>query len=52
MVRLLIVDDEEEICEGMKNGIDWNHNGIEVVGTCRDGISAQKKQSLIFCLTL
>lgn len=42
MVRLLIVDDEEEICEGMKNGIDWNHNGIEVVGTCRDGISAEE----------
>lgn len=42
MVRLLIVDDEEEICEGMRTGIDWKYNGIEVIGTCGDGIAAEE----------
>ncbi|THF77133.1 response regulator [Cohnella fermenti] len=37
MIKLLIVDDEEEIRRGIRNLIDWPANGIEVCGEAGDG---------------
>lgn len=38
MYKMLIVDDEYFIREGMKKIIDWNAQGIEIVGTAENGI--------------
>ena len=32
MFKVLLVDDEEEVRIGIKNKIDWNHYGFEVIG--------------------
>lgn len=39
-VRMLIVDDEPIICEGLRLTIDWEKYGIEVVGEAYDGEEA------------
>lgn len=39
-MRLLIVDDDYQIREGMKNGIEWETTGISEVETCGDGLEA------------
>lgn len=38
--RLVIADDEEIVCEGIKNSIDWLAYGVEVVGTANNGNEA------------
>ncbi|MDK2968148.1 response regulator [Lacrimispora sp.] len=40
MLKLIIADDERVIRESISSLIDWNSLGIELVGTCRDGIEA------------
>jgi two-component system response regulator YesN len=40
MYRLIIVDDDEIICNGLNQGIKWEENGIRVVGTAYDGEAA------------
>ncbi|MGG1518079.1 response regulator [Paenibacillus oryzisoli] len=40
MYRLIIVDDEEEIREGLRDLIDWPDLGFEVVSMFRDGKDA------------
>lgn len=40
MLKLLIVDDEEVICQTIATLIDWKSIGIELIGTCCDGIEA------------
>jgi two-component system response regulator YesN len=40
MIKLLIVDDEELIREGLALTIDWARIGIEVEGTAEDGAEA------------
>ncbi|WP_165908102.1 response regulator [Hydrogenispora ethanolica] len=35
--RLLIIDDDEVICNGLHQGIPWEENGIAVVGVAYDG---------------
>lgn len=40
MLKLLIVDDEEIICSTISNLIDWTALGIELIGTCLDGVEA------------
>lgn len=40
MLRLLIVDDEEMICQAIANIIDWEKYDIQLVGTCTDGVDA------------
>jgi len=40
MFKLLIVDDEKIIREGLKSNIDWEANQIEVVGEAEDGEDA------------
>lgn len=39
-LSLLIVDDEKSIRNGLKNGIDWDSYGIEVIQTAKDGEEA------------
>jgi two-component system response regulator YesN len=40
MVKLLIVEDEAVILNGYKQAIDWQDNGIELVGVAEDGVQA------------
>ena len=40
MLKLIIADDERMIRESISSLIDWNSLGIELLGTCRDGIEA------------
>jgi len=40
MYKLIIVDDEEIIRDGLSEHIDWNSIGFEVVGTFEDGADA------------
>ncbi|NLC67540.1 MAG: response regulator [Clostridiaceae bacterium] len=42
MYKLLIVDDEEIIREGIKNTCNWKEMNIEVVGTAENGAQALK----------
>lgn len=39
-IRMIIVDDEPIICEGLKQTIDWEQLGVEVVGVAWDGEQA------------
>ena len=43
MFKVLIVDDEELICELIQNTIDWDKIGAKCIGTAFDGNSAYKK---------
>lgn len=40
MLKLLIVDDEEIICNTIASTIDWTSLGIHLIGTCLDGVEA------------
>lgn len=40
MIKLMIVDDEQIILDGIKDSIDWNSIGIKVVGTATNGFDA------------
>lgn len=40
MLKLLIVEDEEIICETLARLTDWSSLGIELIGTCQDGVDA------------
>lgn len=40
MLRLILVDDEKIIRESISNLIDWGSHGIELIGTCKNGIEA------------
>jgi len=40
MYRLLIVDDEFNIRDGLANSVPWKDIGVEVVGTASDGREA------------
>ena len=40
MFKVLLVDDEEEVRIGIKNKIDWNHYGFEVIGEAENGREA------------
>lgn len=40
MLKLLIVDDEEMICQAIANIIDWEKYDIRLIGTCTDGVDA------------
>ncbi|MEY8752340.1 response regulator transcription factor [Alkalicoccobacillus gibsonii] len=39
-VKMLIVDDEPVICQGLKETIDWQSIGVEVIGTAFNGKKA------------
>nr|WP_306220253.1 response regulator [Cohnella sp. WQ 127256] len=40
MIKLLIVDDEPVICEGLRYTIDWEEQGVQVIGVAYDGEEA------------
>ncbi len=40
MYKLLLVDDEEDVREGVIQEIDWNRYGFEVIGTAENGKEA------------
>ncbi|WP_124065865.1 response regulator [Clostridium sp. E02] len=40
MLKLIIADDERMIRESISSLIDWNSLGIDLIGTCGDGIEA------------
>ena len=40
MLKLLIVDDEEIICNTIAKAINWKELGIRLIGTCLDGVEA------------
>ena len=42
MFKLLIADDEQIVIEGIKDSINWDQYGIEVVGTAKNGAEALK----------
>jgi two-component system response regulator YesN len=45
--RMLLVDDESIILEGLRRNIPWKENGIEVIGEARDGRKALKLVGLL-----
>lgn len=42
MYRVLVVDDEAVVREGMRDNIDWNSLGFELVGDCENGSEAME----------
>ena len=42
MYKLIIVDDEQKIRQGMVNGIPWNDWGFKVTAACSDGLEAME----------
>ena len=40
--RVIIADDEPDICAGMKTLIDWEALGFEVAGTAENGLQAME----------
>ena len=40
MVKLLLVDDEQPILDGLKQVIDWCDIGVEIIGTADNGQTA------------
>lgn len=42
MYTILIVDDESFVREGIKENIDWNKHGFELVGDCENGLQAME----------
>ena len=54
MLKVVIVDDEPSVLEGLRLFIDWNKEGFEIVGEASDGISAypvirDKRPDLVIC---
>ena len=43
MYKVLIVDDEPVICEGLKKSVPWDKYQCEVVGTAEDGLEGLEK---------
>jgi two-component system, response regulator YesN len=53
MLKAVIVDDEYIVLEGLKRVINWSENGIDLVGTAKDGNSGlslfySEKPDIIF----
>ncbi|SFT08788.1 response regulator [Paenibacillus sp. BC26] len=42
MIKLMVVDDERWIREGLKQTIDWGSHGIQFIGDAEDGCEALK----------
>lgn len=40
MLKMMIVDDEKIIRDSMRDSIDWNSVGIEIMGLCKNGLEA------------
>lgn len=42
MYKILIVDDEAVVREGIRDNIDWNSHGYTLVGDCENGLEAME----------
>lgn len=42
MYKILIVDDEAVVREGIRDNIDWNSHGYSFVGDCENGLDAME----------
>jgi len=40
MLKMIIADDEKNIRESLKNCIDWENLGINLIGLCKNGLEA------------
>lgn len=40
MLRMIIVDDKEIVLEGLQRLIDWQKYGVQIIGTCTNGMDA------------
>lgn len=40
MYKLMVVDDEQTICDGLKELINWGEYGVQLIGTSQDGMEA------------
>ena len=40
MIKLIIVEDEKVIRETLSKSINWEETGVELIGTCKNGIEA------------
>ena len=43
MLKVLIIDDEPYLREGLKHIVDWNGNGFEICGEAQDGDEGYRK---------
>ena len=43
MYKVLLVDDERMILEGISSVVDWQRSGTELVGTARNGLEAYER---------
>ena len=42
-MKILIVEDELKVCQGLSVIVDWEALGFRIDGYCRDGLSAQQE---------
>ena len=42
MLKVIIVEDEEKICNMIATFIDWNKMGFHVIGTAKDGLTGKE----------
>jgi len=42
MLKVLVADDEQKVCQLIVNIIDWKEYGFEIIGVVGDGLSAYK----------
>lgn len=42
MLKVLIADDEQKVCQLICNLVDWESLGFEIIGVANDGVSAYK----------
>ena len=48
MLKLLLVDDEEIICNTIARVIPWDELGITLIGTCLDGVDAYQPEYSVY----
>ncbi len=54
MLKVVIVDDEPSVLEGLRIFIDWNREGYEIVGEASDGMAAlpiirERQPDIVIC---
>lgn len=47
MLRMIIIDDEEQVIRGLKKFVDWNTMGIEIIETASNGREGLEKIRLL-----
>ena len=47
MYKVLIVDDEPIICEGLRKSVKWDHYNCEVAGTASNGLEGLEQMKAL-----